>query len=301
MQRSRRTATAKGGLWTDAPPLWRSVMRDIGHVRLDLVRHKLESASEGEMKSLRVYPWGFLGSAVKAAATAAASQRRALLSLVEVALLRGISPDEQTHGLGRTLHDGAEPLICIAAYFGVVDVLELLFAASVNRDVVNGRGDSPEECALRNGQNGALRLLLEHAPRFTDGRATSLTLLPLSLERRNADATRALVAHGLRLTDFDLSCLSKGHRSLTADERYLAALAGGPSWTGKGHWSFPTTDRRTINLLTAVARRGGLPVALPLELWMLVLSNVERGWFAGRKYLPNGRPWANVLPQNVLS
>ena len=59
-------------------------------------------------------------------------------------------------------------------------------------------------------------------------------------------------------------------------------LHGGPSHTWRRciHWSFPQTDRRTLQLLYAHAGRSAEQgCALPPELWELVFSHVCRGWF----------------------
>lgn len=137
-------------------------------------------------------------------------------------------------------------------------------------------------------------------PLDADGEdASAETPLLLALERRNDEATSLLRQHGARLSDCDWSCLCRGYAKPTAGEKHLARLVGGYRWHADTHWSFPTTDRHTINVLTAHARRGAM--RLPLEVWLHVLSFVERGAFAGRAYLPNGRPWVNVLPQNVLA
>lgn len=300
----------------EMPRLYNEIWCDVHDCRFCSATSRLQAASLHQIEELRAYRGGYLiGTAMKATkGNWSASKLAALYSFIQLYLQLGLPPDplvdDQVHHT---------PALCIAAYDQHADVLLLLLEHGARLDVVDRSGFPPDFCALQNGSLTELRLLLEagatsiihginigqpagsppEAPRMMTG-------LLMAVERRNEAALELLRQHGAQLSDWDFEVLCKGYPKPSINEKWLMKRAGGMHCCRESLWSFPSTDRHTINLLTAHARRSnqtdpaGVP-CLPVELWLRILSSTERGWFKGRGYLTRGRPLTNVLTQNIVT
>ena len=86
------------------------------------------------------------------------------------------------------------------------------------------------------------------------------------------------------LTNCRCAALRDSGRGSHLPDAIVKLLHGEPSatWQPQNHWSFPQTDRQTLQLLFAHAVRtvhGSIGAVLPPELWELVFTKMSRGWF----------------------
>ena len=314
-RRSRRSHSApwhqkKGGaeLFAQLDPHWRRLYVDLGHCRLRKCRCTIEQASARQLESLPANREGerfaFTAVAIAAASAYGASKELELCAYVQAVLDRNLNAND-TH------HDNST--LALAAYHGYLSVLAILLAAGYSLES-RGEYGNAVMAAVRNGQHGALELLLRRPESSTFASAvlgyypSGDSVLERAVVNRDAESVRLLVQRGgARLSDRDFArlCAFKQEKlRLEPMVRHLHPSA--PSvvrWSAELHWSFAATDRSALSLLWHAMRRqtqcarGGL---LPEELWLRVFSFVERGWWASRERYPRGRPLSNVLPINIL-
>jgi len=288
-QRSHQEASAqrKGGLLPALSKYWRQQYIDMGHCRLKRCRERLLHATAGQMHDLADSAPGFSFTAMAIAASSAygSSRESELLSYVQAVVARGLHANDAHQ---------RNPSVVLAAYHGYHRVLRALLDEGCHLDGVGEYGHAVL-AAVRNGQHESLEIVLQARPAAGPS-ATALlascrracnSVLFLAIERRDVASLGLLRDAGVRLSDYDLVCLNLKRFERSRFEPMLQALHPGSAsvvrWSKELHWSFPATDRAVMNLIWHTLRRVDL---LPDVLWLLVLSFVERGWWASRQQRP---------------
>jgi hypothetical protein len=250
---------------------------------------------------LRTHGLSFVALAITAGATASgimrSSKERDVIDYINKAADLGLNLNDDVNG---------ESSVELASYHGMHDVLILLLDLGCPLKKERCRSNAVV-AAVRNGQHTALDIILskrkadaskviqDAVPEYFD---TGYYFSPLMLAIKKCDATsvQLLISYGLALmSDYDFARTRKNIDTVLRDS--YAAMSNVSHWCGKLHWSFPTTDRETLNWLWHT----GL---LPGEIWRRVFSYISRGWFLqhhgnGSNINPPLR--SEVLQRNIIS
>lgn len=274
--------------FAQAPSLWRRIVHDNVSVRRAIT--VLTMADEEEVAEAIQSPLGILTPVIRAAGVC--RREGDALEFIRLALERGFSPDTSSPLL---VSDFRTPPIVAAATEALNEVVRTLLDAGASPAAVDSDSDNVFHASLKH--DVTVQLLLDH-PRMADVRA-SLASSPnkygrtplvaaLCHERfsKSIQQSALKLAPFVTLTDHDFRILDgkylkgvKGIKRLKS----LAALESGlrrdPNhWHPKIHWSFPTSDRATLRHIFELSKRAH-GARLPPDLWLLVFSFVQRGWF----------------------
>jgi hypothetical protein len=230
-----------------------------------------------------------------------------LLGVVERLLSRGgVCVDQQAPWAELQLR---WPPIVAAANYDFARVVDALLAAGADPLQPGSDGDDAVHVALL--RPSALARLVRIEPAATrraclaaEDRKGSTPLIaclaspaqPATTRRLLEQASELLVRGGASISDRDYETLRRKKKlhALCGLVRRLHPMPSGPeaytlTWAPAWNWSFPERDRHTIRLTCLLARRGR--TSLPEEIWSLVFSHCERGWFA-----PAAPPAGGAVP-----
>jgi len=242
----------------------------------------MRNASETDIRQL---PHGtfFVAMAISAASAYGPSKEEKLLEYAQVVTERGLDANDGHNG------NSAIVLACYHNYRRLVDYLLELGCSLDSRGIY---GSALEAC-VRNGQHEALELLFQRRPQDVAalvGNDTCSMTLRRAIYKRDIVSVRILVKNGIVKPTMSDGLVAK-MKERGQHVRYLFPvlrlvypnLQNVASWNKQIHWSFPTSDRHTINLLWYTAGANGR--VFPTEIWLYIFSFVGRGWFA-RETLP---------------
>eukprot|EP00563_Minutocellus_polymorphus_P020360 CAMPEP_0197727126 /NCGR_PEP_ID=MMETSP1434-20131217/18558_1 /TAXON_ID=265543 /ORGANISM="Minutocellus polymorphus, Strain CCMP3303" /LENGTH=255 /DNA_ID=CAMNT_0043313235 /DNA_START=313 /DNA_END=1080 /DNA_ORIENTATION=- len=251
----------------------------------------------------------FVAMAISSAASAGggASREGELVSYVNAAIECDLSIDDVFN---------SDSAISLAAYHGFARVLEILFDgghALMNND---SAGRSAVFAAVRNGQHRCLeiilsrrtkeaRLIVEEEKFGYEQRGFHFSCLLEAITKGDVASVQLLLSAGAaQMSDIDCKWIhgksNTRNRFQIVLQSVYPCISNVMHWRGELHWSFPTTDRETLNVLWNSLHRPSSPELLPDEMWMRVLSFVGRGWFASRRYQLIGAPGSEILQRNVI-
>lgn len=279
----------------DAPALWQRVMHAAQSCSVLRALAALQTASPAEVEEAqRCASLGLITPAIRAAGarkTRTSAPPAELLAFVELALLRGFSPDASCPQI-MAWEISSPPLVTAAAY-GYDAVCAILLRGGASPAQRNSDGDT----ALHAVEHPHVLRLLLGAPGFRSlvGAQNNWALTPLvsaltasPFKAKHYEAAQLLAAAAAEISDRDHLVLSARRRvprlAQLAHEMAITRRSGRSglpadalSWHAAWRWSFPTSDRQVVNVLCAHARRGAS--GLPLELWEAILAFIHRGWF----------------------
>ena len=309
LRRSTRGSSRYGDRWHNLSKTWRQQHIDLSHCRISKCTSRLIDASDDALDELRSAGTSFVALAVSATGSASREARghkeRYLLEYVRMANERNL-PVNDDYGWKSSLE--------LAAYHGLCDVLALLLEfGSPLRKATSQK--SAVFWAIKNGQHAALDIMLSQrrleARRVLRGEATGrrpFSSLMETIVKGDTTSAKMLLLHGCALmSNFDAKFIFRDrqlHGRRQKLERLLHALhptiPNVMHWRRELHWSFPQTDRETLNWLWSVLHHPSNGEIMPDEMWSRVFSFFGRGWFALRIYDSIGYPGADVLMRNII-
>jgi len=212
-----------------------------------------------------------------------------------------------------------ESAINLAAYHGFTEILiQLLDEANCSLRKITSRGN-PIFSAIRNGQHNALEIIMskrtteaiqvinqeEDIAQRTRKYLVSAQEVVMKVDVRSAEILLSYSA--ISISDRLAMCL---YEPFNAKLRYYRKLENllthvhpminnVKHWRKELHWSFPTTDKETINWLWYVLQRSDNEKVIPIEMWLRVFSYFGRGWFAFRRY-DGLRSDSDVSEHNII-
>ena len=306
----RRHKTANPFRWRNLSETPRKIYLDLGHCRLARCTRRLLDSNEDERQELRKMGLSFVAMAISSAASAGGGSSREgeLISYVNAAIECDLNVDDVFN---------SDSAISLAAYHGFSRVLGILLDgghALMNKDSSTGR--SAVFAAVRNGQHRCLeiilsqrtkeaRLMVEEEKFGYEQRGFHFSCLLEAVTKGDVASAQMLLSAGAAImSDIDCKFIHAKQKNRSRFQMVLQSMypciSNVMHWRGELQWSFPTTDRETINWLWHALHRPHSPELLPDEMWLRVLSFVGRGWFASRRYQLIGAPDSEILQRNVI-
>jgi len=250
----------------------------------------------------------FVALSITAAASTSGRVRAAeecdLMEYIRAVMEYGLSVNDDHHG---------DSAVELAAYHGLSHALIMLLDEGCPLRKVTSQRNAIH-AAVRNGQHAALEIILSRrgsearqvvqGEEMGGGGLLFTSLIMEVIAKGDAVSAQLLLANGCAsMSDMDAKCIHKRrlHKKL---ETLLHALY--PSihdvmhWRGRLHWSFPKTDRNTLNWLWHILQRPSNTEVLPAEMWLRVFRFFGRGWFACRRYSSIGSSGGDVLQRNII-
>lgn len=305
---SRRHLSKKPSFrWRQLSDLWRRQYLDLGHCRLGRCTRRLIEATDVERQELQEMNLSFVAMSISAAASAAGTSREEeLAAYVRAAIKYNLEPND-------LFNNDSATMLC--AYHGFATVLELLL--DVGSPLKTDSGRNAIFAAVRNAQHTALEIMLTRrtgeAMRIVQSeengyeeRGFHHSSLLESIMKGDVRSVQLLLHFGCaKMSDLDGKFFYYGNsNSRRRLENVLRSLypriPNVTHWRGELHWSFPQTDRETLNWLWHALHHPSSPELLPDELWHRVLSFVGRGWWACRRYQHIGAPGSDILQRNII-
>lgn len=257
----------------------RRLYRYMDHHQLQKCITTISNASEEDILQLAERSISFVAMAVSAtSAHDTVSKRNKVLEYAHAVTDRGLDANDKHKG---------DSALALACYYGYYELAEYLLQIGSSLESC-GRFRNAVEASVRNSQRQVLALLLERRPQEVSTLfrrdAFSTTFRSLIL-KKDVESVRLLVSvRGIikpTMSDETMAHMKQygreNHSLLPTLQQLYPSLPNVASWTKKIHWSFPTSDRETLNLLWYMA--GVKNAVFPSEIWLLVFSYVGRGWF----------------------
>lgn len=294
--------------WRQLNDLWRRQYLDLGHCRLGRCTRRLVEATDVERQELQEMNLSFVAMSISAAAsTSGTSREEDLTAYVRAAIKCNLDANDVFNG---------DSAVALAAYHGFVSVLDLLL--DIGCPLKKDSGRNAIFAAVRNGQHTALEMMLTRrtgeAMRIVrseefgyEDRGLHYSSLLESITKGDVSSVRLLLHFGCAaMSDLDAKWLHDGNsNSRKKLENVLRSLypcmPNVMQWRGALHWSFPRTDRETLNWFWHALHHPSSPELLPDEIWHRVLSFVGRGWWASRRYQLIGAPGSDILQRNIIN
>lgn len=306
--------------FAQAPSLWRRIVHDNLSARRAITA--LTAADDDEVAEAIKSPLGIMTPVIRASAVRGQLVGEGdALEFIRLALERGFSPDTSSPLL--VASEIVTPPIVAAAAAGLSEVLRALLDAGASPDAVDTDGDNVFHASIKHPDT--VQLLLTH-PRVDAVRKrlasspNKLGRIPLvaalSCERYTmrvkTSALRLVQLHAqhvVSFTDHDFRMLQgkayhNGPQALKHLKGLVAMLGRDNNalrndfWQPKIHWSFPHSDRATLRHIFELSKRTD-GARLPPELWLLVFSFVQRGWFV--RPLAASRPDRGALQSSATA
>ena len=270
----------------NSPSLWWDIVRAAEQCSIPRARLALESADDDVIASAMASPLGIITPIIRVAGQKGRAGDTLVLPYVQLALERDFDPDVGSPHLATP--EIRTPPIVAAASYGFTQVLHALLEAGASPTAVDTDLDNVFHASLLHPR--CIEFLLRH-PRLAGvrsqlvsspnkfGRSPLIGALCVEPFKACLKQSAALLAPYVVLSDDDFRILTQ-HSGAKHLKRLMALCnAATPSrcWAPSSHWSFPASDRFAMRHLFEMARRGFGP--LPPELWCVVFSFVERGWF----------------------
>lgn len=323
-QRQSRQNDSTGPLsrWRHLSQTWRQQFIDLGHCRISKCTRRLIDASDDERAELRSLDISFVALSISAAASTSGKVRAGK----EQDILNYINAANQYNLPANDDHNG-DSAVELAAYHGLTDILTLLlhFGCPLQKNTSQRNVAEKKNAvfaAIRNGQHAALEIILSmrkseaqrvvrgesHLPETGLGNVYYFSCLMETITKCDVTSTQLLLSAGCAsMSDIDAKMIFsnkklKRHKRLEKLLRLLyPTIPNVMHWRGEYHWSFPKTDRETLNWLWHVLHHPSNPEIIPDEILMRVFSFIGRGWFASQRYELIGRPRsADLLERNII-
>ena len=306
----KRNTTKPAFRWRNLCETWRRQYLDLGHCRLQRCSRRLLESSDFERQELRKTGLSFVAMAISSAASggSGASREGDLVSYVNAAIECDLNIDDVFN---------SDSALALASYYGYTRVLEILLDrghALKNKEASAGR--SALFAAVKNGQHKCVEMILRRRVKEAraiieeekfgyEQRGFHFSTLLEAITKGDAVSVELLLSAGVaNMSDIDCKWIygkqNTRKRFQVVLQRIYPCLPSVMHWRGDLHWSFPTTDRETLNWLWHALHRPSSPELLPDEIWKRVLSFVGRGWFASRRYKLIGSPGSEILQRNVI-
>lgn len=288
LRRSKRSNAGKrlptfGDL--DLPSKWGRVHLDMDRCRLQKNIQKMKTATTSEIGQLRVLGRSFVAMSISAASAygGGASKEGLLLEYARAVTDQGLDAND-AHAHGPACHGNSA--VTLAAYHGYLELLEYLLDEGYSLDS-SGMYGNALEAAATNGQHEALSMLMSKRPGDVEllfANDHFSFALGKIFYKNDVDCVRQLVTKGrCKPTMNDRQMKYMKNRRL--DRKHLwpvlrqlyPKLSNVASWSKPIHWSFPTSDRRALNVLWHTTAHPG--EVFPKEVWLHVFSFTGRGWF----------------------
>jgi hypothetical protein len=318
-RKSRRQAPIKttGPLsqWRHLSNQWRQHFIDLGHCRIARCTQRLNEASESQRSELQSLELSFVALAISSAASnsgrARVQKEQDLKGYITAAIRLDLNVND--------VHNG-ESAVELAAYHGLTEVLTQLLndagcplkKGSLKRHAVFA--------AIINGQHDALEILLS----LRTSEAIQVVNEEEEIEQRTGRSFSSLqeviwkgdIVSAQLLLRYKCAVMSDRlaktlYQPLNAKLRYHKKLESlldqlypeipnVKHWSKELMWSFPTTDRKTINWLWHILHHRSNTEIIPSDMLLHVFSYFGRGWFASRRYREVGRSSADISQRNII-
>lgn len=260
--------------------MWRRHYLDMNHCRLQKCVARMRNASNDDISNLSKSNTSFLAMAISAAsAYGVVSKQNVLLEYAHAIAERGLDINDK--------HNGNTALV-LACYHGYHELALYLVELGASLDSHGSYGNAVE-ASVRNGQHQVLMMLLELRPRDVsalfrnDAFSTPLWRLIFKKDVESLcilTTTQGIIKPTMNNEVMDrMKCWGEDKRYLhPVLQQLYPFMPNVASWNKEIHWSFPTSDRQTLNLLWYSA--GVMNKVFPTEIWLLIFSFTGRGWFA---------------------
>jgi hypothetical protein len=309
-------ATGVLSQWRHLNHIWRQHYIDLGHGRIARCKRRLQEATATQRSQLKGLGLSFVALAITSAASVSGRARvekeMDLSEYIRVAIHADLNVNDDHNGEGA---------VCLAAYHGLTGALTQLLDDEGCPLRKNTRQDNPIFSAIRNGQHDALEIILS--------KRTSEAIRIISEEETIAETVgkyHVSLQEVIMKVDVTSAQLLLSHQCVFMSDRIILNLykplngrlrhwvklekllrnmypniPNVKHWCKELHWSFPTTDRQTMNWLWYVLHCPSNNETLPSEAWLRVFSYFGRGWFACRRYdeisMMNG---ATLSERNII-
>ena len=310
--------------WRSLNQLWRQHYIDLGHCRISRCTRRIIDATDNDRDELRSMNISFVALAISAAASVSGRAR-----VAKVEDLRGYITAAIQYNLHVNDDHNGESAVELAAYHGMSSILiQLLDEAGCPLQKRTSQRNAIF-AAIRNGQHESLEIILskrkseaqrvireeEHVAETTGKFYFSLLE---TIMKGDAISAHLLLSNGCasmtdRVAKFLFNPANKKFKRYKKLEGLLQTLYPTISnvmhWQKELHWSFPTTDRETMNWLWNVLhhRRHSSTQQqndkiFPDEILLRIFGYCGRGWFACRIYEDIGYSSAagDILERNVI-
>jgi len=300
--------------WRRLSSLWRQQFIDLGHGRISRCTRRLVDATDSQRQELREMELSFVALAITSAASVSGRARIQKEQDAKQYITTAMRFDLDVND-----DHNEESAINLAAYHGFTEILiQLLDEANCSLRKITSRGN-PIFSAIRNGQHNALEIIMskrtteaiqvinqeEDIAQRTRKYLVSAQEVVMKVDVRSAEILLSYSA--ISISDRLAMCL---YEPFNAKLRYYRKLENllthvhpminnVKHWRKELHWSFPTTDKETINWLWYVLQRSDNEKVIPIEMWLRVFSYFGRGWFAFRRY-DGLRSDSDVSEHNII-
>lgn len=302
--------------WRHLSHLWRQQYIDLGHGRIARCTRRLQEATESQRNQLKEFGISFVALAITSAASVSGRARVQkeldLREYINLAIDTDLNVNDDHNGMCA---------VSLAAYHGLTGALiQLLDDAGCSLQKNSGQ-DNPVFSAIRNGKHDALEIILSkktaEAIRIISEEeiiAERKGIYHVSLQEviMKVDVLSAQLLLSYKCIFMSDRIIRNLYKPLNARLRYWMKLEkllrnmypdrfNVKHWCKELHWSFPATDRETMNWLWHVLHHPSNHEILPSEAWLRVFSYFGRGWFACARYDEIGRlNCATLSERNII-
>lgn len=264
---------------------WQQQCRDIDQCKLKMCTTRLQEAGPEQVRELKLSGLTFVAMAVARASAKGGSREGRLIDYARTVLEMGLDPNDSHKN---------DTAVVLAARHGYNRLLALLLEAgcSIKNCLSTSSCRSPNalHAAVSNGQRSAVELLLalrsaevlevvRDEPRHNKSSLFAAAILG------DTETARLLKSHDcVFVTDGSVRWVKLKAERVRLYQEFLQGMhpdvPNVMCWSKELHWSFPQTDRETLNWLWKAIHRPSAPHMLPSELWLRIFGMVGRGWWA---------------------
>lgn len=296
--------------------MWRQQYIDLGHGRIARCTRRLQDATEVQRNELKALDISFVALAITSAAsvsgTARLEKEQNLRDYIAAAIQYELNVNDDHNG---------DSALTLAAYHGLTEVLVQLLDGARCPLQKNQSQRNPIYGAILNGKHNSLEIILTkrtteaiHVIKEEETLAERNGRVIVSLQeiimKQDVISAQIFLSHQcFFMSDRLIKMLYKPTnprlRYYKKLERILydmyPSIVNVKHWHKELHWSFPTTDRETMNWLWYVLHHQGNCELIPSEMWLRVFSYFGRGWFACRRYDEIDRSYfVNISERNII-
>lgn len=298
--------------------MWRQHFIDLGHGRIARCTRRLQEATEAQRSELKELGISFVALAITSAGSVSGRARVEkevdLREYIRVAIHTDLNVNDDYN---------SECAVSLAAYYGLAGALTQLLDDAGCPLRRPSRQDNPVFSAIRNGRHDALEIILSRRTAEATGIVREEEMIAERIGTYRVSLQEVIMKEDVISAQLLLSvqCMFMSDRiirnlykPLNARLRHWMKLEkllrnmypnilNVKHWSKELHWSFPTTDRETMNWLWYVLQRSNSSnnEILPSEAWLRVFSYFGRGWFACARYDEIGRlNSATLSERNII-
>lgn len=296
--------------------MWRQHYIDLGHGRIARCTRRLADATHAQRSELQRLELSFVALAITSAGSftgkARLQKEHDLREYITTAMQCDLNVNDEHNG---------DNSVTLAAYHGFSETLIQLLDDAGCPLKKSSSQRNPIFAAIRNGQHESLEIILskrtpesihivneeEAISQRTGWCFVSLQEVIMKEDVVSAQLLRSFgcITMGDRLIKFLYKPVNARLRNYKKLERLLQkmhpTISNVKNWSKDLHWSFPTTDRETLNWLWHILQCPNNSEIIPSEMWLRVFSYFGRGWFACRRYEElGGIGDADVSERNII-